>query len=78
MDRFGASPSSPVYAPRSVGPALSNALLWATIVVLVSNLLTLVLIGFATWVLGLFALGVWVIYRVARGWLALNERRPIA
>ena len=54
------------------------ALLWATIVVLVSLPLTLVLIGFATWVVGLFALGVWAIYRVVRGWLALNERRPIA
>ena len=54
------------------------ALLWATIVVLVSIPLTLVLIRFATCVVGLFALGVWAIYRVARGWLALNERRPIA
>jgi uncharacterized membrane protein len=26
---------------------------------------------------GLALLGVWVIYRVIRGWLALRERRPV-
>jgi len=25
----------------------------------------------------LVMLGAWVVYRVARGWLALNERRPM-
>lgn len=48
------------------------ALLWAVLVGLVSLPLTLVIVGFGTWVIGLFLLGVWAIYRVARGWLRLN------
>ncbi|MBC7780828.1 MAG: hypothetical protein H7125_12080 [Proteobacteria bacterium] len=50
---------------------------WATLIVVVSLPLTLVLIGFATWAIGLFALGVWAIYRITRGWLALADRRPL-
>jgi predicted MFS family arabinose efflux permease len=26
---------------------------------------------------GLFALGIWATYRILRGWLALNDRRPL-
>lgn len=53
------------------------ALLWSVLVALVSIPLTLVLIGFATWALGLLALGIWAIYRIVRGWLALRDRRSI-
>jgi len=53
------------------------ALLWALIVAAVSAVLAVVLVGFATWVLGLFALGVWAIYRIARGWLRLKDRQPM-
>jgi len=53
------------------------ALLWALIVGLLSALLAIVLIGIALWVIGLFALGVWAIYRIARGWIALNDGRPL-
>ena len=53
------------------------AALWALLVVLVSVPLTLVLIGFAIWAIGLFALGIWATYRIVRGWLALNDRRPL-
>jgi uncharacterized membrane protein len=53
------------------------ALLWALIVTAVSAVLAVVLVGIATWVLGLFALGVWAIYRVARGWLRLKDRQPM-
>lgn len=53
------------------------ALAWVVLVGLVSLPLTLVLVGFATWIVGLFALGLWAIYRIARGWLALNEHRPM-
>ena len=53
------------------------ALLWAVIVGLVSLPLTLVVIGFGTWVLGMFLLGVWAIYRIARGWLRLNAHQGI-
>ena len=50
------------------------ALLWSVLVVVVSLPLTLVVVGFATWALGLFALGLWAVYRIARGWLRLNDR----
>ena len=53
------------------------ALLWAVLVALVSAPLTLVVVGFGTWVLGMFVLGLWAIYRIARGWLRLKDRQPM-
>ncbi len=53
------------------------ALAWAVLVGVVSLPLTIVLIGIGTWVLGMFILGVWAIYRIARGWLRLNARQPM-
>ena len=37
----------------------------------------LVLIGFVFMIVGLGLTGLWVIYRVVRGWLALREGRPM-
>ena len=37
--------------------------------------LAIVLIGFAIWAVGFFALGVWAIYRIAKGWLRLRDRQ---
>jgi uncharacterized membrane protein len=53
------------------------ALGWAALVALVSIPLTLVIIGIGTWVLGMFLLGLWAIYRIARGWLKLNDRQAM-
>jgi uncharacterized membrane protein len=53
------------------------ALAWAALVAVVSIPLTLVIVGFGTWILGLFALGAWAIYRIARGWLRLNAHQPM-
>jgi len=53
------------------------ALLWSGIVALVSLVLALVLVGFATWIVGLFALGLWAMYRITRGWLRLKDGRPV-
>ena len=53
------------------------ALLWALVIAAISFPLMLVFVGFATWVIGALLLGVWVIYRVARGWFALRDRRPM-
>jgi uncharacterized membrane protein len=53
------------------------ALAAAVVIVLVSLPLTLVIIGFATWAIGLFVLGIWAIYRVASGWLKLKDHQPI-
>ena len=49
------------------------AFLW----VLVALLLLVTIIGIPVAFLIFFALGAWVVYRVARGWLALNERRAM-
>ena len=53
------------------------ALLWSAAVAAVSAVLLIVLVGFATWIIGLFALGVWAIYRIARGWLRLKDGKPL-
>lgn len=54
------------------------ALAWAAAVVVVSLPLMLVLVGFVTWPIGLFALGVWAVYRVAKGWLRVQSRQAVA
>jgi uncharacterized membrane protein len=53
------------------------ALLMATIVFLLSLPLMIVVVGFFTAALGIFIIGLWIVYRVVRGWLALNDRRPV-
>ncbi len=53
------------------------ALAWAVVVGLVSLPLTLIVVGIGTWVAGMFLLGVWAIYRIARGWLRLNAHRAM-
>jgi uncharacterized membrane protein len=53
------------------------AMLWASLVIIIGAILAIVLIGFAIWIFGLFALGIWAIYRVVRGWMRLNNRQPM-
>lgn len=53
------------------------ALLWALLIWAVSLPLFFVLIGFGTLLAGFIALAIWIVYRVARGWLALRDRRPM-
>jgi uncharacterized membrane protein len=53
------------------------ALLWVVIAALISLPLMPVLIGFLTWPVMMLALGVWAIYRIARGWLALRDGQPM-
>ena len=53
------------------------ALLWSLIVWALSLPLMLVVIGFGTLALGLALVGIWVVYRVLRGWLALRDQRPV-
>ncbi|MGH8229357.1 MAG: DUF4870 family protein [Steroidobacteraceae bacterium] len=52
-------------------------LLFSCIVVAVSMPLMLVLIGFVTLTVGIGIVGLWLIYRIVRGWLALRERRAM-
>jgi uncharacterized membrane protein len=53
------------------------ALLWAVVIGLVGLPFTIVIIGFGIWALGLFVLGVWAVYRIARGWLRLKDHQPM-
>lgn len=54
------------------------ALLWGAIIVLVSlPLVFLFGLGIVTMFGGLFLLGLWAIYRIVRGWLALKDERPL-
>ena len=53
------------------------ALLWAVIVAMVSLPLAFILVGIGTWVAGMFVLGAWAIYRIARGWLRLKDHQPM-
>ena len=53
------------------------ALIWSLVVLVVSIPLMALLVGFATLPLGMFLLGVWAIYRIARGWLRLKDGQPM-
>jgi uncharacterized membrane protein len=53
------------------------AALWIAVVFLLSLPLFFVLVGFLTFPVGVFVVGIWVIYRVARGWLKLREGQAI-
>ena len=53
------------------------ALFWALIILAISVPLMLIIIGFATWWIGFVILGIWVIYRIIRGWVALRDHRPV-
>jgi uncharacterized membrane protein len=53
------------------------AMLWAIIIGVIGALLAIVIVGFAIWIIGFFALGIWAIYRIARGWLRLKDRQPM-
>ena len=53
------------------------ALLWVVMTLLIGAPLTLIVIGVYIVVVGFTIVGIWVVYRVARGWLGLSERRPM-
>ena len=53
------------------------ALAWALLVMVVSIPLAIVIIGFGTWIAGMAILGLWAIYRIARGWLRLNAQQAM-
>ena len=53
------------------------AVLWACLVFIVGLVLVIVVIGFAIWAIGLFVLGCWAVYRIAKGWLRLNDRKTV-
>lgn len=54
------------------------AMLWAAVIFAVGAPLALILVGFAIWAVGFFMLGIWAIYRIVRGWLALRDQHAVA
>jgi uncharacterized membrane protein len=54
------------------------ALLWVVLTVMISAPFLLIVVGIIPLLLGLGLTGLWVIYRVARGWLALRSGQPVA
>ena len=53
------------------------ALLWFVLIGLFSAPLVLLLgLGIVTWIIGAFVVGIWIVYRVARGWLRLRDGQP--
>lgn len=53
------------------------ALLWIAVTLLVSAPLLLVVIGIFFAYAGFALVGLWVAYRVVRGWMALRARQPM-
>ena len=54
------------------------ALLWGAVTSIISAPLVLALgLGIITWAIGFLAVGIWVIYRVVRGWQALRDGVPV-
>ena len=53
------------------------ALLWVAVAAVLSVPLMLVVVGFITLWLAAVAIGVWVLYRVVRGWTRLSSRQPM-
>jgi uncharacterized membrane protein len=53
------------------------AVLWSIVIWAVSLPLMLILIGIPLFIAGHFALAIWIIYRVARGWTSLRDKRPM-
>jgi len=53
------------------------ALLWVIVILGLSLPLMLVIVGFVTLWIGFVLLGIWVIYRIIRGWLALRDQQLV-
>ena len=53
------------------------ALGWLVVIFAVSLPLMLIFVGFFLLGAGCVLLGIWVIYRIIRGWTALGDRRPV-
>jgi uncharacterized membrane protein len=53
------------------------AVAWSALIALISFPLMLVLVGFATWAVGLFFLGIWACVRIIRGWWRLHHGEAI-
>ena len=53
------------------------AVMWGAIATVLTLLLALTIVGLVIFWLPLLVVGVWLIYRILRGWLALKDARPL-
>ena len=53
------------------------AALWIVVISTISFVLAFVLIGFILWPIGIALVGLWILYCVVRGWLALKDGRAV-
>ena len=53
------------------------ALLWVLVVSIISAPFVPLVIGLVMIIIGFAIIGVWALYRVARGWMALRDARPL-
>src|SRR5262245_13893371 len=51
---------------------------WSILIGLVGLVLSVIIIGIGIWLVGFLLLGVWAVYRIAKGWMRLRDRLPIA
>lgn len=50
---------------------------WAVLWVVIASVLFVTIIGIPVAFLIFVFIGIWVLYRIVRGWLALNDLRPV-
>lgn len=50
---------------------------WIIFVWVVGFFLAFILVGLAVWFIGFIVLGIWVCYRIIRGWLRLSDGLPM-
>lgn len=53
------------------------AVLWGAVALLATMILVITIVGFLVFWLPFLVVGVWLVYRVARGWLALKDARSL-
>jgi uncharacterized membrane protein len=53
------------------------ALLWIVLIGVLGAALAFFLVGFAIWLAGFIILGLWVCYRIIKGWLRLSDGQPM-
>jgi uncharacterized membrane protein len=49
------------------------ALLWIVLILILGAALAFFLVGFAIWMVGFIILGLWVCYRIIKGWMRLSD-----
>lgn len=54
-----------------------SAAIWTLLVAIIGMLLSWLLVGFAVWFVGFMVMGIWVGYRIIRGWIRLSAKEEM-